>query len=173
MLRAVVAVIAVAGVPGALAQTQKPDNAAILKKCHEWGNTGKLAEYAGCFAENATNHGRPVTKAGILLVMEDLHRAFPDYHSTHEAVVVDGDTVVTLSRNSGTHRGIAQTTVNGGMLQGAKPTGKRFEVLSTHWWVFKDGKIVSHRAVRDDLGMMLQLGLLPKELPAELKVAKD
>jgi predicted ester cyclase len=50
-------------------------------------------------------------------------------------------------------------------LRGLKPTGKRFEVLQTHWWKFKDGKIVFHQAVRDDLGMMRQLGLIPDELP--------
>ena len=38
--------------------------------------------------------------------------------------------------------------------------GKRFEVLQIHWWRVKDGKIVFHRAVRDDLGMMQQLGLV-------------
>lgn len=171
MLRAVVGVIAVASVMGVSAQPQKPDNVAILKQCHAFANAGHLVEYAGCFAENATNHGRPVTREGILLVMEDLRRAFPDYRSTHEAVVVDGDTVVALSRTSGTHRGVAQTIVNGGLLKGAKPTGKRYEVLSTHWWGFKDGKIVSHRAVRDDLGMMVQLGLIASELPPELKVS--
>jgi predicted ester cyclase len=172
MLRAVIAVISVASCVAVSAQSSTPDIVAILKQCHAYANEGKLDEYVGCFAEDATNHGRPVTREGILLVMEDLRRTFPDYHSTYEAVVADRDTVVTLSRNTGTHRGVARTTVNGGLLQGAKPTGKRYDVLSTHWWRFKDGRIVSHRAVRDDLGMMVQLGLIAGELPPDLKVAK-
>jgi hypothetical protein len=56
MLRAVVGVIAVASVVGVSAQPQKPDNVAILKQCHAFANAGQRAEYAGCFAENATNH---------------------------------------------------------------------------------------------------------------------
>jgi predicted ester cyclase len=54
---------------------------------------------------------------------------------------------------------------NGGLLRGVKPTGRRFEVLQTHWWKIKDGKIVFHLAVRDDLGMMKQLGLVPDGSP--------
>jgi predicted ester cyclase len=30
-----------------------------------------------------------------------------------------------------------------------------------HFVRFKDGKAIEHRAVRDDLGMMRQLGVLP------------
>ncbi|HET9394776.1 MAG TPA: ester cyclase [Nitrospiraceae bacterium] len=70
---------------------------------------------------------------------------------------------------SGTHRGVARTGANGGLLLGAKGTGKRFEVLQTHWWKFKDGKIVFHQGVRDDLSMLRQLGLVAGELPASLR----
>lgn len=79
--------------------------------------------------------------------------------------------MVTLSLVSGPNLGIEQTKFNGGMLLGVKPTGKRFEVFQTHWWKLKNGKIVEHRGVRDDLGMMRQLGLIPDELPASAKAA--
>jgi hypothetical protein len=29
-----------------------------------------------------------------------------------------------------------------------------------HWWRFADGKVVEYRAVRDDLGMLQQLGVV-------------
>ena len=51
--------------------------------------------------------------------------------------------------------------MNGGMLVGVQPTGKRFEVSHIHWYTLRDGKIVEHYANRDDLGMMQQLGLVP------------
>jgi hypothetical protein len=46
------------------------------------------------------------------------------------------------------------------MLQGVKPTGKRVEVLHFHSFRVRDGQFTEHAAVRDDLGMLLQLGLL-------------
>ena len=75
--------------------------------------------------------------------------------------------MIVLQRTSGTHRGIAQTEIYGGMLRGARPTGKRFEILRTHWWRLKDGKIVWHQVVADDLGMMRQLGLIADTLAAD------
>jgi predicted ester cyclase len=64
---------------------------------------------------------------------------------------------------SGTHRGIGRLPMNGGMLVGVEPTGKRFEVAHIHWYKLKNGKIVDHFATRDDVGMMAQLGLLKRE----------
>jgi predicted ester cyclase len=50
--------------------------------------------------------------------------------------------------------------VNGDMLVGVPPTGRR-EVQHIHMLQVCDGKIVEHFANRDDLGMMQQLGLIP------------
>jgi predicted ester cyclase len=76
-------------------------------------------------------------------------------------LLAEGDTVVVRSRVSGTHLGVGQRPINGGMLVGVKPTGKRFEVSHIHWYRVRNGKIAEHHANRDDIGMMRQLGLLP------------
>ena len=39
-------------------------------------------------------------------------------------------------------------------------------------WRFRDGKIVWHQVVSDDLTMMRQLGLIPDELTADKREAK-
>jgi predicted ester cyclase len=123
------------------------------------------------WAPDAVNNGRPMRPEMIRTILEDIYRTFPDYRSeVLESVAID-DWVITLSRVSGTHKGVAQTNFNGGLLQNAKPTGRRFEVLQTHWWRLRDGKIVSHQGVRDDLRMLQQLGLVSDSLPAALKVA--
>ena len=70
--------------------------------------------------------------------------------------------VVAIVRASGTHLGVGTMPVNGGMLLGVPPTGRRVDVQHIHWFTFNDdGRISNHRASRDDLGMMRQLGLLP------------
>jgi predicted ester cyclase len=93
--------------------------------------------------------------------LEDIFTTFPDWHSEIIDMVADHDVVVTRNRVSGTHKGVAKRAVNGGMLVGVQPTGKRFEVQHIRWYKLRDGKTVEHRAVRDDIGMMRQLGLLP------------
>jgi predicted ester cyclase len=60
---------------------------------------------------------------------------------------------------------VAKGVFNGGGLRGVAPTGKRMDILAVHWFTIKDGKIVAQQAVREDLRMMRQLGLLP-EAPA-------
>jgi predicted ester cyclase len=150
---------------GSEADDRSPEaNDAFLIRCQEHAKQERLDEYANCWADEAMNNGHAVKKERIRVIMEDIRRTFPDYHSKVQDKVIEGDTIVTISRVSGTHRGVAQTVANGGLLRGVKPTGKRFEVLQTHWWKFKDGKIVFHQAVRDDLGMMRQLGLIPDDL---------
>jgi predicted ester cyclase len=71
------------------------------------------------------------------------------------------DVVVVRCKVSGTHRGVGKLSVNGRMLVGVPPTGRRFEVSHLHWYRLREGKIVDHYGNRDDLGMMQQLGLLP------------
>jgi predicted ester cyclase len=166
----VFALLAIIGEISIAAEPQAPEPPEWFTGCMQYANGNRLEEYADCWAPDAINNGRPVKKEFIRIIMEDIRRTFPDYHSEVIQRVVQGETIVTMSRVSGTHRGVAQTNANGGLLLGAKPTGKRFEVLQTHWWKIQNGKIVSHQGVRDDLGMVRQLGLVPDELDASLKV---
>jgi predicted ester cyclase len=44
---------------------------------------------------------------------------------------------------------------------GIPPTGKRFTAQQSPWFRVSEGKVAEHWAVRDELGMMRQLGVLP------------
>jgi steroid delta-isomerase-like uncharacterized protein len=81
-----------------------------------------------------------------------LRAAFPDLHFTVEELVAEGDTVMGRVTLSGTHQG---------SFQGMPPTGRSFQQEQMHPVRFREGKAIEHRAVRDDLGMMRQLGLIP------------
>jgi len=64
---------------------------------------------------------------------------------------------------TGTHRGKPTLPeVFSGMLKGVEPTGKRAEVLHFHSFRVRGGQIAEHAAVRDDLGMLIQLGLIKR-----------
>ncbi len=168
MRQTLLALLFVAGI--AFGASPSPDESArnleVLKRYGEAGRQGDLAQQAAMWAPNARNNGHEVTTAEIRGQIEDLHRTFPDLRSETIETTAAGDLVIVLQRTSGTHQGVAETEIYGGMLRGARPTGKRFEILRAHWWRLKDGKIVWHQVVADDLLMMRQLGLIPDTLPA-------
>jgi steroid delta-isomerase-like uncharacterized protein len=85
-------------------------------------------------------------------VAEMLRGAFPDQFWETHALVAEGDRVVMYSTWSGTHEGA---------FMGIPPTGRRVEVAHMYLFRVVDGKVTEYRAVRDDLTMMGQLGLLP------------
>ncbi len=62
--------------------------------------------------------------------------------STVEDLIAEDDKVVLRLRRSGTH----------------KATGRKFSIENVHIFRFANGKIVEHWAVRDDLGLMRQIG---------------
>lgn len=134
-------------------------NQEFVRRHYEKLQAGDWKAGAEDYAENAANFGRPVGRAGYLRVFEDIYTTFPDWRMEIEEMAADGDNVIVRCRVSGTHLGTGRLPLNGGRLVGVEPTGKRFEVQHIHWHTLRDGRFVDHHAVRDDLGMMSQLGL--------------
>jgi steroid delta-isomerase-like uncharacterized protein len=91
-------------------------------------------------------------RAGVKYSLNWLFSVFPDHRFDIEDAVAEGDTVAVRSTCSGTHEG---------ELLGIPPTGERFAVQQVHWFRVAGGKVAEHWAVRDDLGMMRQLGVRP------------
>jgi predicted ester cyclase len=81
-----------------------------------------------------------------------LRHSFSDLRFELQEVAVDGDTVIAASTMSGRHTGTFQRLA---------PTGRRFAQRQVHIFHSADGQITSHRAVRDDLGLLFQLGWQP------------
>ena len=99
-------------------------------------------------------------------VYRSLYATFPDYHWEIQAFFGDGDWVALHVLQTGTHLGTPELPVFGGLIHKVPPTGKRISVPNIHLYQMKDGLILRHSAVRDDLGMMQQMGLLPRTLHA-------
>jgi predicted ester cyclase len=136
-------------------------NASTIRRENEVQNGGDADGAAQFFAEDTLNHGVPVGRKGVLRVFTDIINTFPDWHTQIEDLAAIGDDVITRVISTGTHKGVGKIPVNGGLLVGVPPTGNTFKVQSIHWYTLKNGLIVEHRASRDDIGMMQQLGLLP------------
>jgi steroid delta-isomerase-like uncharacterized protein len=154
---------------GAMAQSPEAAlearNEAVIRHHHDAINRGDVAAAAAFYADTVLNNGNVIARPRLFAIMQDNARTFPDWRMTIDRLVVRGDDVVVLMTVTGTHRGVSQRPVNGGVYLGVAPTGKSFSVLHTHWFKVKDGLIVEHRATRDDLGMSRQLGLLPPAPP--------
>lgn len=82
-----------------------------------------------------------------------IRAAFPDLRATIEDQIAEGDKVVVRGTMRGTHRGD---------LFGIPATGKSFEITAIDILRIVDGKVVEHWGNEDDLGMMQQLGVIPR-----------
>jgi steroid delta-isomerase-like uncharacterized protein len=82
-----------------------------------------------------------------------VRQAFPDMEITLEDQIAEGDKVVTRFTSRGTHQG---------ELWGIPATGKEVEVTSISMDRIEGGKIAEHWTHADQLGMMQQLGVVPK-----------
>jgi predicted ester cyclase len=140
------------------------NNKALVRRLYDEGlNRRDAAAAAAFYAPDAKNHGRRVGREGMQSVFESLFSVFPDFHYRIEEATAEGDRVVCKVTMSCTHLGRPTLPeVFSGMLRGVAPTGKRVEVLHFHSFRIRDGLIAEHAAVRDDLGMLLQLGLLKR-----------
>jgi steroid delta-isomerase-like uncharacterized protein len=104
------------------------------------------------FRNHASPPGAPDGRDGIRGVVGFLHGALDDLDYTIEDTLADGDRVALRVTMSGTHTGD---------FFGVPPTGRRFEAQQIHIFRMADGKVAEHWAVRDDLGMLRQLGASP------------
>lgn len=138
--------------------TSEEENKAHYRRTfEEVFNQGNLALVDELVAPDFLNHEVPpgMNNRGpdsTRQVVTMLRTAFPDLHFTIEDLVAEGDTVASRVTMSGTHLG---------PFQGIPPTGRSFQQAHMHFVRFRDGKAIEHRAVRDDLGMMRQLGVIP------------
>jgi len=137
------------------------NNRACVERYVAAFNSGDLDAAAECFAHDACNFGRSVGRQGIRRVLEDIRQTFPDAKLETIDVVAAGDWVVERGYFSGTHLGVGKLPVNGGLPVGVPPTRRTFRVNHVHMYRIRDAKIADHYGLRDDLGMMQQLGLLP------------
>ncbi len=137
------------------------NNREVISGWVEAFNRGDMDAAAEVFAEDARNFGRPVGRDVIRRVLKDVQKTFPDVRMEIVDMIAEGDWVAAHGSFSGTHRGVGELPVNGGLLVGVPPTNKYFQVRHIHLFRMINGKIGDHYACRDDLGMMQQLGLLP------------
>jgi steroid delta-isomerase-like uncharacterized protein len=94
-------------------------------------------------------HGHEGHKAIVALFTG----AFPDMRWTIDDLLADGDKVIAQTTMTGTHRG---------EFFGIPATNRQVTVNGIHILTLRDGKIVRHEGLNDDLSFMRQLGVVPE-----------
>jgi predicted ester cyclase len=131
----------------------------ICGEFEEIWNQGKLDLIGAYFSADFINFGRPCPLDRLRQIIEAWRTAFPGLHFTVDTQIAEGDQVLSHCTLSGTHLG---PFVHPGHpdLGSFPPTGKRFAVKQMHLHRLRDGQFVEHWGVRDDLGMLQQLGIV-------------
>jgi steroid delta-isomerase-like uncharacterized protein len=139
------------------------ENKALVRRfVEEFWNEGNMATADELMAVDAEIHmptGEVVNLDGLKSFASTFRGSFPDWHSTFEELIAEGDRVAERWTGRGSHRG---------ELQGIPPTGKRVEVPGSVFYRIVGGKIVEFRGQLDMMSLMQQLGVIPSPQQAEV-----
>ena len=133
-------------------------NKALVRRLYEEAlNKGNLAVVDEIIAPNYVRHGLapgvPLGPESTKQVFAAMHTAFPDLRTTVEPMVGEGDKVAAQLTHSGTHKG---------EFRGIAPTGKQVTVTTIGIYRFAGNKLEEAWIQMDELGMLQQLGVVPK-----------
>jgi steroid delta-isomerase-like uncharacterized protein len=133
------------------------ENKAIFRRyVEEVGNEGNLDLVEEIFdrylSHQPDGHAEERGPQDVKRFIGEFHQAFPDFHTTIEDQIAEGDKVVTRWTMRGTHQG---------EFRGIAPTGGQIKVTGIGIFRFsEEGKVVESWDNFDQLGMMRQLGAL-------------
>ena len=131
-------------------------NASVVQEFYDQWNRGAI-DFDQLVREDVTNHQPDTDPAtglqGFRQAIAGVMGAVPDSNWTTLNLIECDDMVICHNRWSGTYGG----TVFRGIPTSA---GNRFAVEHIHIYRMVDHRIAEHWVVRDDLGMLLQIGAI-------------
>ena len=140
------------------------ENKALVRRfVEEFWNEGNMATADELMAVDAEIHmptGEVVNLDGLKSFAGMFRGSFPDWHSTVEELIAEGDKVAERWTARGTHQGE--------LLGIPPPTGMRVEVPGSVFYRIVGGKIVEFRGLFNMMSLMQQLGeiLAPQQAEA-------
>jgi steroid delta-isomerase-like uncharacterized protein len=142
--------------------TAEENKALVRRFVEEFWNKGNTTAADELMANDAEIHmptGELLDPDELKIFVGTWREAFPDWHSTFEELVAEGDRVAERWTGRGTHLG---------EMWGIPPTGKRVEGPGSVFYRIAGGKIVEFRGQFDMMGLMQQLGAIPSPQQAEV-----
>lgn len=130
--------------------------AAATRFIEQGFNKKNLAEFDVYFSSSLVDHALPPGMPGGLegrkMFISAFFAAFPDLQVQIGDLIVEDDKLVARWTAQGTHQG---------ELMGVPPTGKSAAVAGIAIDRFENGQSVEHWEVFDQMGLMVQLGVIP------------
>jgi steroid delta-isomerase-like uncharacterized protein len=138
------------------------ENKALVRRfVQEFWNEGNLSAADELMAVDAEIHmptGEMVGLDELKCFAATWRGSFPDWHSTFEELIAEGDRVAERWTGRGTHLREVWSI---------PPTGKRVEVPGSLFYRIVGGKIVEFRGQLDIASLMQQLGVIASPQRAE------
>ena len=137
------------------------NNIKTIRRALEALNTGDIRRVHEFISPKYFNHESQVDPVRSKLrgpeefidTVKNLRSAFADLHYEEEETIASGNKVISILNISGKHVG--------NFFGIAPPTGRDISYQAVHIYrIDNDGKIVEHKAIRDDLKFMMQLGIV-------------
>ena len=128
------------------------NKAVVTRFVEEFWSSGNEAAADELMAEDVAiyvNNQEVKDTDALKLFARSIRGAFPDWHSSLEELVAEGDRVAERWTGRGTHRGA---------FQGIAATGRQVAVPGTVFYHITEGKITEFRGQFDRLSMLEQLG---------------
>ncbi|MGI0038241.1 MAG: ester cyclase [Nitrososphaera sp.] len=145
-------------------QQAEERNIKIVRRSMEALNTGDTSRVPEFIHPDYFNHESQASPERAKLrgpdefvdTVKKLRAAFSDLHYEEQESIASNDKVVSIMTVTGKHTGD---------FFGISPAGRSFSYKAVHISRIADGKIVEHKAVRDDLRFMMQLGVIGAASP--------
>src|SRR5829696_767586 len=145
-------------------QTEEEKNIKIALRSIEALNSGDVTNVSEFIHPNYFDHdsqsipGQEKLRGSEAFVdiVKKLRAALSELHYKEQEMIASNDKVVSIMIVTGKHTGD---------LFGIPPTGNNFSYQAAHFYAIADGKIAEHKAIRDDLRFMMQLGVIGAASP--------
>lgn len=139
---------------GIEAQILRANRALVVRYFEEVWNLGRLEVLDELLAPDYVNHSSTTPNprpgpADLKPIVAEMRRGIPDLHYEILDLVVAADKVAAYLRMTGTHTGT---------LFGMKPSGAKVDVKQMQFEWIRDGRIVQHWRLTDDLTLLKQMG---------------
>jgi uncharacterized protein (TIGR02246 family) len=142
-------------------KTKEETNISIVREALEALNSGDISKAHEFISPQYFNHESQMDPVRSKLrgpdefidTVKNLRSAFADLHYEEQETFASGEKVISIVNVTGKHVG--------NFFGIAPPTGRNISYQAVHIHrIGEDGKIVEHRAIRDDLAFMMQLGVV-------------
>jgi steroid delta-isomerase-like uncharacterized protein len=142
-------------------QEENNNNKAIILAFTEAFNDRNYTAIEQYVAENITEH-RPGVQSGrnsTIAFLQSLANAFPDFQTSIDHMVAEGDRVVVFTTTNGTHQGEFI------FAPGVPPTGKQVSFKTADMYRISNGQLVEHWDVIEILDTLAAMGAITFSQP--------